>query len=365
VWQVAARHGIADAAGRVAIEASTPVYALAMPLAALLAFAAGYLFADRRSWCLTLIRALVVSGFLYALLGILVGISNPGHVLFERKIAYQTDFTGTFINRNTAAAYFGVCLLAALTLAFRAWRENWPSGYLPPRERFLFLTQNFSSASAFWTIATAALLVAVLLTGSRAGMATSLGAASVLFVLLIRKRGRIRRGAVLLGMIVVVGFIVQLFGSGNILTRVTEGFDENGRYAAWSSSWDIVKAFPVFGTGLGTFMAAFPAYRKGEHGIMQIWERAHSTPLEFAAELGLPATILMCALWVLACVMLFRAYRNEPNAYALPALAFAVLLLTGLHSLVDFPLQIPGCAIPVGIVSGALFRQSVNKSASA
>ena len=128
-----------------------------------------------------------------------------------------------------------------------------------------------------------------------------------------------------------------------------------------ASFWDS----PLLDTIIGTFMAAFPAYRKGEHGIMQIWERAHSTPLEFAAELGLPASILMCALWVLTSVMLFRAYRNEPNAYALPALAFAVLLLTGLHSLVDFPLQIPGCAIPVGIVSGALFRQSVNKSAAA
>jgi len=364
-WQVAAQNGIADVAGRVAIEADTPINALAMPMAALLAFLAGYLFADRRTWCLTLIRALVVSGFLYALLGIIVGISNPGYVLFEKKIAYQTDFTGTFVNRNTAAAYFGVCLLAALTLAFRAWRENWPGGYLPPRERFLFLTQNFASASSFWTIATAALLVAVLLTGSRAGMACSLGVASVLFVLLIRKRGRIRRRAVILGMIIVVGCIVQLFGSGNILTRVTEGFDENGRYAAWSSSWDIVKDFPVFGTGLGTFISVFPAYRKSEHGIMQIWERAHNTPLELAVELGLPATILISALWASTCVILFRAYRREPNAYALPALGLAVLLLAGLHSLVDFPLQIPGCAIPVGIVSGALFRQSVNNSAPA
>jgi O-antigen ligase len=357
-WAVAAERGIDGAGGRIAAETSTPIYSLAMPLSFLVALLAGYLCIDRHSRCITLTKSLVISGFVYALLGFAIGISNPGYVLFEKKIAYQSDFTGPFVNRNTAATYFGICLLAAIMLAFRAWRDNWPRGYLPRREKFLFLIGSFSSTSSFWAIAAATLLVAVLLTGSRAGAFLSVAFASVLFLLLVRKLGELRRSTIIGGMAVVLTLIVVIFGSGNVLTRMTEGFGENGRYAAWASTWHIVRDFPFLGTGLGTFMTSFPAYREDSRGIMQVWERAHNTPLEFAAELGGPAALVVCLIWLAAIALLWRTYRKESDSYALPALAIAVMLLTGVHSLVDFPLQIPGCAIPAGILLGGMMRQS-------
>jgi O-antigen ligase len=105
-------------------------------------------------------------------------------------------------------------------------------------------------------------------------------------------------------------------------------------------------------------MTSFPAYREDSRGIMQVWERAHNTPLEFAAELGGPAALVVCLIWLAAIALLWRTYRKESDSYALPALAIAVMLLTGVHSLVDFPLQIPGCAIPAGILLGGMMRQS-------
>lgn len=360
-WSIASEHGIA-APGRIAVEAGAPLRALASPLAVLLAFVAGYLRADRRSQCWSLIKIFIISGVIYALLGIFVGVANPGYVLFERKIAYQEDFTGTFINRNTAASYFGVCLLAAGTIAFRAWRDNWPTGYLPAKERFLFLVRMLTSATILWILAVAVLLVAILLTGSRAGTATSAFSAFILLILLIRKIDQALRTAVLLAAIVAAVAIVQIFGAGNILKRVSEGFHENGRYDTWASSWNIVRDYPWFGTGLGTFKMAFPPYRQSDVGIMQIWEKAHSTPLEWAVELGLPAASVMTIVWIFAQFILLRKYLMEPHAYALPALGLGAMILIEVHSAVDFPMQIAGCAIPITVLLGAIFRQVLDEN---
>ena len=357
-WKTASENGISDVAGRLAIEAVAPVYALGLPFAVLMAFLAGYLYASRRPWCWSLVKALVIAGIIYASLGVFLGVVTPGYVLFERKIAYQNDFTGTFINRNTAADYFGVCFLAAATLAFRELRQNWPTGYLPTKEKLIFLVQNLTSGTTFWSLIAAALLAAVLLTGSRAGAAFSVFGAVVLLFLLIRKMGQANRIALLGAASAAALIVLQLFGTGSILTRVSEGLNENGRYRGWSSALEIIKDQPFFGTGLGTFKIAFPLYRQGERGTMQIWEQAHSTPLELAVELGLPATSILFGLWGLALVSLFRSYLREGDAYALPALGFSVMLLAGLHSLVDFPLQIPGCVIPIAIMLGAIIRIS-------
>jgi O-antigen ligase len=357
-WKIAAESGISDVAGRIAIEAVAPIYALALPFAVLLAFLAGYLQAARRAWCWSLVKAFVIAGVTYASVGILLGVVHPGYVLFERKMAYANDFTGTFINRNTAADYFGVCLLAAATIAFREWRQNWPRGYLPTKEKVLLVVQNLTSGTAFWSLATAALLVAVLLTGSRAGTAFSAIALVVLLLLLIRKVGPARRSALIMATGLSALLVLHFYGTGNILTRVSEGLTENDRYRGWSSSLGLVKDYPLFGTGLGTFKIAFPGYRQNEHGIMQVWEQAHSTPLELAVELGLPALSVVLGLCGLAMIALFRGYLRESDSYAAPALGFSIMLLVGLHSLVDFPLQIPGCAIPIALVLGAIFRQS-------
>jgi len=356
-WQTAANAGVSDVHGRIAIEASLPIYSLALPLAIIAAFLAGYLQAAQRSWCWSLIQAVTVAGLCYAALGIWLGIINPGYVLFERKIAYQTDFTGPFVNRNTAASFFGVCFLSAIVVAFRKWRQNWPMGYLSGRQKFLFLVQNLTSSSSWWSCAAAILLGSVLLTGSRAGAAFSLIAAITVFFLLVRKAAAPRRSLLIIGGAAGLVLVLHLFGTGSILTRVIEGINENGRYAGWASAWRIVADYPLFGTGLGTFKTVFPLYRLGDHGITQIWERAHSTPLEIAVELGVPAAISVIGMWCMAMAATLRSYLREPKTYAMPALGFGILLLTGLHSLVDFPLQVAGCAIPVAILLGAIFRQ--------
>jgi O-antigen ligase len=103
---------------------------------------------------------------------------------------------------------------------------------------------------------------------------------------------------------------------------------------------------PWLGVGLGGFEAVFPSYRPAEVTDWGVWDRAHSVPLQIAAELGLPFALLMVSLAALALITLFVTMlrrRTNRSAISLEALAFVLLGL--LHSIVDFSLQIPGYSI--------------------
>ena len=78
-----------------------------------------------------------------------------------------------------------------------------------------------------------------------------------------------------------------------------------------------------------------------------IYDRAHSTLLELAAEAGLPLASIVVIGWMIAFGVLAHGVRTRRRDRIIPAAALSVGLLAVFHSLVDFSLQIPGFAIVV------------------
>ena len=89
-----------------------------------------------------------------------------------------------------------------------------------------------------------------------------------------------------------------------------------------------------------------------------IWGSAHSTPLEMAAELGLPLVGLVVVAWIIVLAVLVRGVRIRRRDVVVPVTALSVAALALLHSLIDFSLQIPGYAIVVFALLGAGLSQS-------
>jgi O-antigen ligase len=114
---------------------------------------------------------------------------------------------------------------------------------------------------------------------------------------------------------------------------------------------------PWFGTGLGTFLWAFPAYRD-DVSLWGIWDRAHSTPLELAADVGVPLAALLVVAWVVGLAVLMRGVRVRRRGRAVPIAGLAVAVLASLHAMVDFSLQIPGYSIIAFTLMGAGLAQS-------
>jgi O-antigen ligase len=115
---------------------------------------------------------------------------------------------------------------------------------------------------------------------------------------------------------------------------------------------------PLWGYGYGTFAAVFPMYRDRSLGVDGTWGQAHDTYLEVLQGLGLvfgPMLIACVALLVLRCIK--GARRRRENAIV-PQVAASAACLVGVHSLVDFSLQIQAVALTFVALLGAGVAQS-------
>jgi O-antigen ligase len=103
--------------------------------------------------------------------------------------------------------------------------------------------------------------------------------------------------------------------------------------------------FPV-GSGFGTFRQVYEMHETPATMISAFVNHAHNDWLELWLEGGLPAAALMACLVVLFVTQTARVW-NPRGAYAesvLPRAASVVALVLLLHSLVEFPLRMPGLA---------------------
>jgi len=73
---------------------------------------------------------------------------------------------------------------------------------------------------------------------------------------------------------------------------VSEGFEE--RWKIWVDTYRILKDFPLFGSGLGTFSQVFPMYRT--FYIQNLVTHAENDLLHLASEVGLVGIGLVLAL---------------------------------------------------------------------
>ena len=203
-------------------------------------------------------------------------------------------------------------------------------------------------------------LSAMLMTNSRAGVVLSLVALAVAFAVYFYRNLPRRRGvvtALAIGGLVSLLFL-QILGR-NVSGRFdTQGLSDEGRFDVYHSSLRMIADHPWFGSGLGTFAWSFPAYRSANISLWGVWDRAHSTPLELATDLGLPLAGLIVLAWLIVLAMLVRGIRTRERDLIVPVGSLVVALLGLVHSLIDFSLQIPGYAIVVFALVGAGLAQS-------
>ena len=351
----------------VSIVRGEPFYALGAPLANVLALLLGLIVGADGQCARRALQVMVWAGVGYAAYGIANLLFDPTAILWREKTA-DTELTATFINRNTAAAYFGSCAVAWLVMLMARVRGRLPAGPIV----WAKLAQHIvSGASGEQQIITRfcmffVCLTAMFMTGSRGGVLLSLFAMVVAFVVFVR-RDLPRVISLLLAMVgagAVALALLQFLG-GNVEAKIgAAGLVEQGRLAAYQSTLRIIADYPWFGTGLGTFTSIFPAYRSGNISIVGVWNLAHSTPLELAAELGIPLALLIAAGWIVAILVLFRGTRRSRRDTVVPLAALAVSLIALLHSSIDFSLQVSGYAIVVFALVGVGLAQSFQTASS-
>ncbi|MEO1189044.1 MAG: O-antigen ligase family protein, partial [Pseudomonadota bacterium] len=302
-----------------------------------------------RNRALWLVKSFAVFSAGLAVFGLLAVIAGFNPIL---QGFATSNVSATFINRNSYATYAVFGLVANLALYLRMVRTEQESVGSGRKHLRAFIEAFFSGA---WLFGFGAMLClsAVLLSGSRAGTAAAIVAVLALFACLTQRQ---RQNAMLwISLAVVLGAVATTL-SETVATRVlqTQG---DGRFIIFPHVIDGILDRPLLGHGLGAFHDTFRARVPLEAAGAE-WERAHSSYLENAYELGLPAAAILylSLLWI--GIVLLRGVRIRRRDRLFPSVAFACFSAGALHSLVDFSLQIPAIAAMFAFLTGIGWAQS-------
>jgi hypothetical protein len=143
--------------------------------------------------------------------------------------------------------------------------------------------------------------------------------------------------------------------SRGILSRFSDGGEAcASRKVLWSNVLYLIAQKPWFGWGWGEldyahFMTLYPGER-----FCDMLDNAHNLPLHLAVELGVPVSALVCGglLWL---IMRARPWAEHDPKHCL---AWGVLAVIALHSLLEYPLWYGPFQMAVGLCVILLWRKS-------
>ncbi len=308
-----------------------------------------------------IIFVLAGCGVFQALYGLSQLPAAAPRILFYRKAFSLGSVTGTFVNRSHLSGYLE--MIVPLVVGLLIARMNLFSfGIKGGRERFQLMMSKGVAGNLALAAAVIIMSLGIVRSESRAGLVV-LTASFFFFVgLSILAYGRVAyrelwvrnliRATVLVILIMAlavgIGSTIQRFALDNLL--------HEDRPLYWANVVDIVSAFPLFGTGLGTFAAVYPAYesREGPEGLLT---HAHNDYLEFLSELGLAGGALLLGLvgWLAVRAFVVWKARRSPEAKGLALGGIVALAGAAVHAVTDFNLHIPANLVLFSVILGLTF----------
>ena len=318
-----------------------------------------------------LLLAFAASGAIVTAYAIFVQ-SSTGFCFVGSFLKKQTDYaqhdrclmSGTFVGSNNFGCFCGMALVAVIALLF-----------VERRRRPDFDDEEATGAAArflTWITGTRLALLALafiflgclMISGSRAGFATTIVGVMALLFLMMRERLKTRDQlgrALFVG--VAVAMVIGLLAGGQMIRKIStfEQADTANRLIIWRTAVKAIGDSPWWGWGLGSFADIYAVYQPKE--IIQPNDKAHSTPLETVVELGIPgavpAWLVVLVPWA---ICLRGAWRRRRRHRYLPAAAFAISSIAILHSIVDFSLQIPAIGFAVSAFLGMGWAQAFSRA---
>jgi len=260
---------------------------------------------------------------------------------------------GPFVNPNHFAAYLEVALACSLAVL---WRE-----VLHSRDRGRGSRDTGEAIErrvlplALSALLTGVIGVGVGLTRSRGGVAAAVFSTMIIVALALshrRLKGRAR--VALLGLLVIaaaIGFVIATAKREPVLRYLESDPREiaaDTRVVLWRTSIDTWQAYPLLGSGLGTFREAYRTFQP--ESVPQLVEQAHSDPLQILVTGGVIGLLLGVGAIAACIVQLVRQFylqeHREESAFVLAGIGS--LLVLAIHGLVEFNFSIP--AIPATLV---------------
>ena len=303
-----------------------------------------------------LIIIIMFVGIAESLYGMLEFFSGHRYILnLDMKIS---SVTGTFINRNYFAGY--LLMVIPLSVGYFFSREVFQ------RSRFMGWRHWLSSLDGKTLLISFGIIVMILgllFSASRMGIVSLLLSFS-LMGFLFRKSQRGQRFSKTTALIFGLALLWAVWiGLDAVISRffaVSEGFEERWRF--WVNTFQIFKDFPLFGSGLGTFVHIFPMFRSFH--IRGLVTHAENDFLQLLSEVGLIGTGLLLILFLFLFFRVVSGVRSlsqrDPQKYIGLGGVVGILALM-FHSLVERNIQIPANAFLFTFIFALILRFSLSK----
>jgi O-antigen ligase len=286
-------------------------------------------------------KTLLIFGLLQATYGLAITISQANQLLWMDKIFYLDRPTGTFVNPNHFAAYLSVILIMLFSHAACHADNN-----------------KNTRKSLFWVLydqvynprnLIVGILIFTILVTKSIGI---LGALSLtlLTACIVISLKHSQTNALMITLFCATALLTLFVLSidYSILEQEIEALSHtvNRRLALSGASFAMVSEHWLLGVGGGSFYSVFSAFRDLDIGH-SYYNYAHNDYLQFWAEYGIIGVSLLIAFLFFTLrenLFVLKRSRNPlKRTFAYTSLYSSLVL--AIHSLVDFPLHIPGYSV--------------------
>jgi len=280
--------------------------------------------------------------------------SGTERIFRYKKKWYLGSATGTFIHKNHFSGFLEMIfpisvgyLLAKANLF--AMKEG-----LTLKEKIVWFSQERLQKSIVIGLIPVSIGIGIFFSRSRTGIFVFF---ITIFLMIIavslaggKKSERLSRGKrsrkILRAILLMILFSVILIGIKPIIERFSlEALSKEIRPIFYKNTMDLIKTFPLFGTGSGTYVYAYTMFEKIDAHM--IVDHAHNDYLEFIAESGIIGGGALILFAFGAFIYIFAKWMKR-NDYFVKGIVLGCLMgVLGIliHSLTDFNLRIPANAV--------------------
>ena len=309
-----------------------------------------------------LMSVLVWSGLFQAIVGVFLFSIGAHYQLFFVDIIHG-DVIGTFVYRNNFAGYMEMTLSVGIGLMIAKLGRGGP-GHSGWKNRVVAALTFMMSPKMRLRLMLVVMVIALVLTRSRMGNSAFFSAMLIvgIITIVLARRTAPATAALILSLVIVdIVVIGSWVGLDKVVTRLNNTeISASPAYAAQEESVEqrslparyslaMIKQFPAFGTGAGSFYTSFSRYRVPE--ITDYFDHTHNDYVELLCDLGIGAWLLFLltgiSLW-----QALKAIRVRQSSLARGAAFAAAMAIVSLaiHSSVDFNLQIPATALTFTVI---------------
>ncbi|MCP4293995.1 MAG: hypothetical protein GY786_00105 [Proteobacteria bacterium] len=289
------------------------------------------------------VRFIYFVAIFIAYFAIMQNLMGNGKIFWFREPTSDIGFTGPFFYHNHFASFMG--MMAPLCLALFFYNLPRPDGIKGIGKKLsFFLNDRHFNSHLLYGFSFIIILYSLFTSLSRGGIIASIAAMLIIGTFLFIRSKKTLNSLIILALAAGATLLIGAYGWEEVASKFDKAVDAEGnisdfRLFFWRDSWPIIKDFPVFGTGFGSFGYIFPTYRTIIRKFFVY--HAHSDYIETMINGGLIVVGIIASFLAIVLFRTSKAIKTRRDGYSIYLYygCLTGILTILLHSLIDFNFQ--------------------------